>query len=287
MDQPRHSGPRAITRVLDLLFILADRPDGMSLADLSAQLSVPKSTVLGTLRGMAERQYLTHVDGRYRLGPAAYHLATSIVGYWSASEMIRAAVKSLARSARESVGFAIADWDLGQVIYTEAINSVQPVRYAMQVGIRAPLYASAAGRVLLAFAPMDEVDSYLKRANLRRLTPKTRADAAAVRANLAEIRAQGFCASFGEMLSDTAALAVPVTGSDGRIIGAMMLAAPLDRMRANYETLLTALIKAGQHASGRSEVRPSLVHQMPDDPAASIDHPAPASLPLSVNMKGS
>jgi DNA-binding IclR family transcriptional regulator len=52
------------------------------------------------------------------------------------------------------------------------------------------------------------------------------------------------------MLSDTAAISVPVFGPDDQIVGAMMAAAPLDRMRTNFDTLLATLITAGQEASG-------------------------------------
>jgi IclR family transcriptional regulator, acetate operon repressor len=150
------------------------------------------------------------------------------------------------------VGFAIADWEIGQAIYTEASNSPQPVRYAMQAGLRAPLYASAAGRVLMAFAGPEQVDDYLARAHLRQLTDSTRTDPDAIRVSLAEIRKQGYCASFGEMLSDTAALAVPVMGPDGDMLGALILAAPLARMKQNFDRLLSATVEAGHRASAGS-----------------------------------
>jgi len=252
-DEPRVSGPRAVTRVLDLLLLLAGKPEGLTLAELSNALSVPKSTFLSTLRGLCERHFLIHEDGRYRLGSKSYHFASKIVANWSAPDMVRLQVKALARETRESVGFAIADWEIGQAIYTEAVNSTQPVHYAMRAGIRAPLYASAAGRVLLAYAPPERLESYLDRANLKQLTSKTRTDLGSIQAHLEEIRQAGYCASFGEMLSDTAALAVPVLQSDGYILGAMMLAAPLDRMRANYERLLASVVDAGRNASAGLE----------------------------------
>ncbi|MGF7150164.1 DNA-binding IclR family transcriptional regulator [Sphingomonas zeicaulis] len=250
-EERRPKGPKAITRVLDLLSLLAKKPDGMSLAELSAALSVPKSTFLDTLRGLCDMHYLTLREGRYRLGSGAYHFASRIVANWSAPDMIRLQVRRLADETRESVGFAIADWEIGQAIYTEAVNSRQPVRYAMQAGLRAPLYASAAGRVLLAYSDSDHVDMYFERAHFKPLTRSTRVDPDEIRANLVEIRAQGYCASFGEMLSDTAALAVPVHGPDGENIGALMVAAPLDRMKANLDVFLKAILTAGQQVSAR------------------------------------
>lgn len=242
-------GPRSIARVLDLLKLLSRTKESVTLAELSAGLSVPKSTLIDTLRGLCELSYVVPIDGGYRLGPAAYHFASRIVANWSAPEIIRAEVKKLAEETGESVGFAIADWELGQAFYTEAVNSVQPVRYAMQPGLRAPLYASAAGRVLLAYADPDRVDNYLAHAKLKSLTEETRTNPARIREHLKTIREHGYCASFGEMLKDTAAIAVPVQGPDGDNLGAMMIAAPLDRMKRNLDRLLEAVIAAGRHAS--------------------------------------
>ena len=250
--EAQSKGPRAITRVFDLLKILARTKEGMTLAELSAALAVPKSTLIDTLRGLCELQYLTQDDGGYRLGLAAYHFASRIVANWSAPDMIRLAVRKLADETGESVGFAIADWEIGQAFYTEAVNSIHPVRYAMQAGIRAPLYASAAGRVLLAYADPERVDEYLAHAKLKTLTDGTRTSPEAIRENLETIRKQGYCASFGEMLRDTAALAVPIRGPDGDNLGALMLAAPLDRMKRNLDRFLEAVMTAGRRASADS-----------------------------------
>lgn len=246
-DKPR--GPKAIARVLDLLLVLARERDGLTLAQVSAELGVAKPTLLDTLRSLCDQHYLEPTDGRYRLGANAYRMASKIVAAWSPSDAIRSEVKRLAHATGESVGFAIADWEIGQVIYTEAVNSTQPVRYAMQVGLRAPLYASAAGRVLLAFSDEGKVSDYLRRAHFRRLTEATRATRELVVENLLEIRASGICESYGEMLSDTAAIAAPVFDSDGKILGAMMLAAPLDRMRVNSGTFIPAARAAADRAS--------------------------------------
>lgn len=245
-------GPRSITRVFDVMKILATTKEGMTLAELSSAVEVPKSTLIDTLRGLCELRYVMQTDGGYMLGPAAYHFASRIVANRSAPAMIRAAVKQLAAETGESVGFAIADWEIGQAFYSEAVNSTQPVRYAMEPGLRVPLYASAAGRVLLAFADPERVEGYLSQANLKILTNETRTSPVEIRENLATIRRQGYCASFGEMLRDTAAIAVPVQGSAGENVGALMLAAPLERMRRNLNRFRDAILAAGHQASAEN-----------------------------------
>jgi len=243
-------GPRAMSRVLRLFDLLARRRDGMTLSDLSLALDVPKSTFLASLRALVADGFLLNQGSLYLLGPSAFRLAGTIMSAWSMPDIVRYYVRDLGQATSESVGFAIADWDIGQAIYTDAMNSPQPVHYAMRVGIRAPLYASAAGRVLLAFAAPDKRDAYLERAHFRQLTPATRTTPEAIRESLETIVQLGYCASFGEMLKDTAALAVPVFDAAGANIGALMVAAPLGRMQNNYEFLLRQLVRCGRQASG-------------------------------------
>jgi DNA-binding IclR family transcriptional regulator len=120
----------------------------------------------------------------------------------------------------------------------------------MRVGVTAPLYASAAGRVILAYAPAERRDEYLARAHFKSLTPATRVTLDAIEENLRSVRAIGYCASFGEMLKDTAAIAAPVFDASEANIGALLVAAPLDRMRRNFDTLLPQVLDYSRQASG-------------------------------------
>ncbi|UUX97372.1 helix-turn-helix domain-containing protein [Aquabacterium sp. J223] len=71
--------PMALTRVLHLLRLLAERPGGLSLAPLSAALDAPKTSVLSLLRGLTARGYLQRSDGVYRLGPESLSLGALLV----------------------------------------------------------------------------------------------------------------------------------------------------------------------------------------------------------------
>lgn len=244
------AGPRAMTRVLQLFSVLAERRGGMTLSQLSQAVDVPKSTFLNSLRPLVSEGFLI-VDGPlYRLGPGAFRLAANIMSAFSLPELIQTFVRTLAEKTRESVGLGVADWDVGRVTYVEAIQSTRPVLYAMRVGISAPLYASAAGRVLLAHAPAGLRETYLDRKSFRPLTANTQTDPAKLRDQLAEIRSQGYCLSFGELLGETAAMAAPVFGADDQLLGALMLGAPIERMRAHVDEFLSELLETSRRASG-------------------------------------
>lgn len=71
--------PMALTRGLHLLRLLADQPGGLSLAQLSAALQAPKTSVLSLLRGLTAHCYLQRSDGLYRLGPESLAMGAQLV----------------------------------------------------------------------------------------------------------------------------------------------------------------------------------------------------------------
>ncbi len=255
-----------MSRVLRLFDLLAIKRGGMSLSDASEALGVPKSTLLSSLKALVADGFLISEGGVYQLGPGTFRLAGSIMASWSMPDLVRPYVRGLAAATRESVGFGIVDWEIGQIIYTDAVNSPQPVHYAMRAGVRAPLYASAAGRVLLAFAPEERVAEYLRRTRFKPLTDSTVTKAEQLREQLADVRKLGYCASFGELLKDSGAVAAPVFDPKGEAVGALMVGAPLERMRDNLGALLTAVRSFGRQASG---LEPA------DEPLAASLYPSP------------
>src|SRR5882672_11178723 len=71
----RDAGHRAANRGVDIVELLATRPDGLALRDVSAQLEAPKSSLLPLLRALTARGYLAQGrGGEYRLGAGALDL---------------------------------------------------------------------------------------------------------------------------------------------------------------------------------------------------------------------
>jgi DNA-binding IclR family transcriptional regulator len=69
----------ALTRVLQLLRILADHPAGLALTPLCVAMNAPKTSVLSLLRGLTTHGYLQHDDTIYQLGPESFSLGASLV----------------------------------------------------------------------------------------------------------------------------------------------------------------------------------------------------------------
>jgi len=103
------------------------------------------------------------------------------------------------------------------------------LRDTVPVGSELPLTAGSAGQVLLAWAPDDPL---LSRAAF---TART----------LADVRRRGWAHSVAERESGVASVSAPVRGADGRVLAAVSVSGPLERLtrtpgRLHAEAVLAA-----------------------------------------------
>ena len=61
-----------------------------------------------------------------------------------------------------------------EVVYIDKLESHDHVRMASRIGLRAPVHSTAAGKVLLADLPRDELDAILADLDASRASPRTR-----------------------------------------------------------------------------------------------------------------
>src|ERR1700688_3046936 len=166
--EPQHQpSPRSAARIPHILRLLADRPGGATLADLSAWSSTPKSSLLGLLRALTASRYLGHRGARHAIGAEALKLASSIVAQRKFPDIAVGIVDALAHATGESALLAELAADAPAAVYIYKAESRNALRFIAEVGSREPLYSSAVGRVLLAFQPKDWQEEYLSTAKVR------------------------------------------------------------------------------------------------------------------------
>jgi DNA-binding IclR family transcriptional regulator len=251
-EKDEAGGPRAMSRVLKLMSVLATAPEGLSLTDLAAALDTAKSTMLASLKPLAADDFLVVEGNLYRLGPRAFRLAAEISSAWSLPRTLRGYLRALAERCGESVGLAVLDADMRRSVYVDVIESARPVRYALKIGMSGPLHSTAAGRVLLAHQSAEYQDAFLKSGKLAAITSRTTTDVKKLKVQLDHVRREGYWLSVGESIEDSAAIAAPVFGPNGDILAALAIGAPSDRMQANVDAMRGSLLEVAAHASGRA-----------------------------------
>lgn len=243
-------GPRSLTRLLGLFDALTREPEGLTLAQLNEMLKSPKSSLLNLLRPLVAKDYLSHHEGRYMLGMAIFRLAANILNGWNFSKVFRPFVEELFTRSGESAFLGILDRQLRIITFVDVIESTHSVRYSIPVGGSRPLYCTASGRVLLAFTDRDWSERYVRTMKLEARTPNTLVDRKALRSKLEEIRKTGISVCIGEMSPESSGISAPIFGADGRLIAAIAVGAPADRLRENQPALRALVTEVAARASG-------------------------------------
>lgn len=244
------AGPRALTRILRLLDILAKKPEGLTLAELNTVLESPKSSLLNLLRPLVSDGYLLHSHGLYRLGPTAFRLAANIMSVWNFGKLVRPFLEELAARSGESVYIGVIDREEQLITYIDTIESAKSVRYSISVGATRPLYCTAAGRVLLAFAEQRWQEHFVRTVKLVRHTEFTTTDRSELRSKIEETRRTGISISISEMFVGSAAISSPIYGADGQVTAALAIGAPADRFVGKVDSLREIILDVAKRASG-------------------------------------
>jgi len=100
---------------------------------------------------------------------------------------------------------------------------------AINVGTRFPAHATSMGRVLLAGLAEPELDAYLERAELQRLSPRTVTSTSTLRTELRRVRDQGWSIVDQELEEGLRAVAAPVRDASAKVVAAINLSAHASR----------------------------------------------------------
>jgi IclR family pca regulon transcriptional regulator len=137
------------------------------------------------------------------------------------------------------------------IVYIAHASQSPAIRLTASTGSRYPVYATAMGRVLLAFQPDEAIEAYLNRATLKKLTEYTETDPAAIRRILTDVRGKGYAAIQDELDYGLISVALPVFGPRGQIVAAADCSDVAERV--DGETIISKHLPALRDAIRRVE----------------------------------
>ena len=242
--------PRSMMRVLGILHVTAQTQSGLTLAALSAQVGAPKSSLLMLLRTLVAEGYLMHSNALYEIGPHAYRLASDILSGRRFPKMIRPYMQEVVDRTQESVILAVLDREAQMASYIEVVESPRQVRYTVPAGTSRPLYASTAGRVLLAYQDDAWRKAYFAKTKLKSLTSHTVTDRDSIKAELEKIRVNGYAVVKGQTVEDAAGISAPIMDADGTVVAALTVGCPADRLDGQKAAIIKILLDVTSRACG-------------------------------------
>lgn len=244
----RGFGPRSVLRVMDILQALAAEPEGLTLARLSSELRLPKTSVFSLLRALEGGGYVRGDDGRYTLGDQALKLGASLGQARSFPRSARPVLEWLAAETGETILLGVLSEEGHEISYVDVIESEKPLRFAVRIGNRRPLYCAAAGKALLAFLPKTFQTKYLAQTKFVRFTTDT-SSKAELMALFPEIRSRGVVVDANGIIDGATGIASPCFDHAGRASCSVAIAGPTARMIPARKSLERLTLKAAEQIS--------------------------------------
>ncbi|WP_160355340.1 IclR family transcriptional regulator [Bordetella sp. 02P26C-1] len=199
-----------------------------TLDDIAEACGLARSNTHRTLQTLAHAGYMVRdkKTGRYRCTLKMFEIGARQLSNMDVRAYAPAQMRSLAQKTGETVHLSVLDGV--DVVYIDKIDSPQPIRAYSAIGGRAPAYAVATGKALLAFQPTDYLSHY--RSQLHSHTPTTRATEAVLQQELAEVARVGYAINRGEWRDGIGGVAVPIFSGLERPVAALGISGPLDRL---------------------------------------------------------
>lgn len=155
----------------------------------------------------------------YRLGTKAFGLGRGFLRGMTISELAVPYMRSLAQRTRLTVHMGVRDGDEG--IYVQKVEGPGLIRFDTFIGKRFRLHSSAVGKIVLAYAEENYVESFLSRQVFSRFTDQTLSSPTALRKELNKVRKLGYAVDDEEEEPGVRCLAVPVLDHFQKFVAAL------------------------------------------------------------------
>ncbi len=235
---------KSADRVIQILEAIGSSAQGRTHGELASSLHIPKSSLSLLLANLVDREYLSlgGTDKRYILGPQLLVLAGR---YLSSLDLVRLGqpiLRKIVSTIDESAEIAIKRGEVMMIITKEDCS--RPLARIIQIGERAPIYATAGGKAILAHLSNEEIDRYLSATELTPITKSTVTDPEWLWRELHAIRAGGLARSHEELHEGITAMASPVFDLYGRVVASIVLPILTIRFTPEKEKMAENVLRA-------------------------------------------
>ncbi|TWI59904.1 IclR family transcriptional regulator [Halalkalibacter nanhaiisediminis] len=221
---------KTVLKSLEILQYFKMKPQ-LSLKELEELSQLPKSTLHRIVLTLEHQGFLKRdsdaAKPRFELGLTLLELGNLVSSHLEIRKVALPYMEELRNSVNEAVNLVIREKD--EAIYIEKVDTSHPVRVYTKVGRSAPLYAGACPRVLLSNLSDQEIEEYFSNLDLKKIGNGTIQDKEELYKAIEECRLSGFTVSYGELETDSAAVAVPIRGHSGTVIAGLSIAGPIQR----------------------------------------------------------
>jgi IclR family KDG regulon transcriptional repressor len=239
------------TRVLRLLEVFRPGERDLSLTEIADRLSLPKSSVHRLLDALIEHDFIERdsASRRYRLGLRVFEIGSTAIHERGLHGAAHPIVERLAVSTNETCHLAVLSGI--EAVYVYKIDGGSSIIMSSRVGGRAPCYSTSIGKVLIAWSG-DDMFQRIAKSGFQAYTPNTITTASELGAELDKVRRKGYALDIEEFERGLRCVAAPVRDQMGKVVAALGLAGPANRLSSDRLRGLAVPVMAAAEAVSRN-----------------------------------
>jgi len=211
---------QSLDRALELMEMLAKNGGGMNVSDISKTLGITRVTASSMVQSLLQRNYIEKdpATGKFYIGYKFLDLA-HVYRYrypflYAAEEYVR----NMAEKLNIRINVCVLKPPGVAVVLLSKDVSLLP---KMIMGYVFPAYASASGKLLLAFAPDEVVEPWINNMQFIRHTSHTIDNKEDLYRELEQIRTQEIAFEREELIVQRCCIAAPIRDVSGQVIASV------------------------------------------------------------------
>jgi DNA-binding IclR family transcriptional regulator len=237
------AGDGTVGKALEVLDQVAAFGRPIRFGELLERSQFPKATLYRLMQTLTSQGMLAYDRDRQTYAPGV-RLVRLAHAAWAQSSLAPIARPYLDRlSAEVGETVHLAQLDNAQVLYVDKRNAAQPVEMFSQAGKVGPAYCTGVGKVMLAHLDDAELDRVIAQQSFHGFTATTLTSASALRAELADIRSNGYGFDREEHEPGIICVAVPVLSGQGRVLGGLSVTSTTRRKNLAGLELLVPMLR--------------------------------------------
>ncbi len=243
------AGVQSVDRALTILERLA-RSGEAGVTEIANEIGVHKSTAFRLVATLEAHRLVEQTEerGKYRLGVGLLRLAGATTARLDLVQESRPVCRQLASDTGETVNIAVLSES--SALYLDQVAGSSALQPHNWVGQHIPLHATSNGKVLLSGLSRQQCDAILNK--LSAYTPVTITTKSKLRAELDQVREQGYALAVDELEVGLTAAAAPIRNVHGDVVASMSVSGPTFRITNDrIDEVVTKLLEAADEVSHR------------------------------------
>lgn len=238
---------RSTLRATEILSLLATHPDGMTISEISVELSMPKTSAFDIVQTLRKQHFLRESHKRFTIGYMAHEVGEAYQPDKDLYGIVRPALSPLGDEFGMTVSLVFYEED-GLVYALEYRPAGSIISSGASSG-HGFLHASASGKVLLAFMSEAKRAKALKNIHFTALTEHTITSEEAFLHELDEVRKRGYALDLREFNPLQTCVSAPIL-QRGQALAAVTLSG-LQVDETHIPFIANRLIRATRSIEGK------------------------------------